>query len=66
MEDMVRKLSPNAFYRIRDPGNFHAAVRIDVELLLSNQAYLSLTTVIVCCLDALAAGRPGKSESRKI
>lgn len=31
-------------------------MRSDVELLRSHRAYLSLTTVIVCCLDALAAG----------
>jgi hypothetical protein len=53
---MVRKLSPEGFYKIRDPKNFHAAMRADVELLLSKRAYLSLTTVIMCCLDALAAG----------
>jgi hypothetical protein len=53
---MVRKLLGDTFYRIRDPRNFHAAMRADVNLLHSNQAYLSLTTVLVCCLDALAAG----------
>jgi hypothetical protein len=53
---MVRKLSPERFYRVRDPKNFYAAMRADVELLLSKRAYLSLATVIMCCLDALAAG----------
>src|SRR2546430_10749891 len=61
---MVRKLSPEGFYQIRDPKNFHAAMRADVELLLSKRAYLSLTTVIVCCLDALAAGS-GKATRGK-
>ena len=53
---MVMKLSANNFYRIRDPKNFYAAMRADIELLRSSRRYLSLTTVIVCCLDALAAG----------
>jgi len=55
-DSMVRKLPVKTFYRIRDPQNFYAAMRADVDLLRSNRAYLSLTTVIVCCLDALAAG----------
>ena len=61
---MVRKLSPEDFYQIRDPKNFHAAMRADVELLLSKRAYLSLTTVIMCCVDALAAGS-GKATRGK-
>ena len=52
---MARKLQPETFYRIRDPKNFHAAMRNDIELLHSKRAYVSMTTVIVCCLDALAA-----------
>jgi hypothetical protein len=61
---MVRKLSVETFYRIRDPKNFCAAMRADVKLLSSNRAYLSLTTVVVCCLDALAAG-PGEATRGK-
>jgi hypothetical protein len=64
---MTRKLPRATFYRVREPKNFHAAMRSDVRLLHSHRAYLSLTTVIVCCLDALAAGSgkatPGKFES---
>ncbi len=64
---MVRKLPVNTYYRIRDPKNLYAAMRADVALLLTNRAYLSLTTVILCCLDALAAGTgkatPGKFKS---
>jgi hypothetical protein len=61
---MVRKLPLNTFYRIRDPQNFYAAMRADIDLLWSNRKYLSLTTVIMCCLDALAAGS-GKATPRK-
>jgi hypothetical protein len=52
---MVLKLPADSLYKIRDPQNFRAAIRADVELLRSNRAYLSLTTIIMCCLDALAA-----------
>jgi hypothetical protein len=34
----------------------YSAMRRDVALLRDNKCYVSLTTVIVCCLDALAAG----------
>ena len=58
--------SPGDLYHIRDPKNFHAAMRDDVNLLLNNKRYLALTTVIMCCIDALAAGTgyadPGKFE----
>ena len=55
--------SPNDVYRVRAPKNFYAAMRADVELLLENQRYLALTTVIMCCLDALAAD-PGDTRRR--
>jgi len=61
---MVRKLTANSFYKIRDPYNFYKAMREDVTLLQSHKKYLSLTTVIVCCLDALAAGS-GKATRAK-
>src|SRR5437660_10556076 len=53
---LVLKLPADSFYKIRDPQNFKTAIRADVELLHSNRAYLSLTTIIMCCIDALAAG----------
>jgi hypothetical protein len=61
---MTRKIPADKFYRIRDPKNFYAAMRSDIELLHKHRAYLSLTTVIFCCLDALAAGS-GKASSGK-
>jgi hypothetical protein len=53
---MAVNLPAKGFYSIRAPQNFKAAIRADVELLHSNKAYLSLTTIIMCCIDALAAG----------
>jgi hypothetical protein len=61
---MVRKLPPENFYNIRDPKHFYAAMRADVELLLANRRYLSLTTMIVCCLDALAADRGAATRGK--
>src|SRR5262245_39208422 len=52
---MVRKLPPDTFYSIRDPNNFYRAMRDDVAFLHKHRKYLSLTTVLVCCLDALGA-----------
>ena len=61
---MGRKLPSRDSYRIRDPKNFHAAMRDDLKLLHSNRAYVSMTTVIMCCLDALAA-ESGKATRGK-
>ena len=56
--------SPKNVYRIRAPGNFYVAMRADVKLLLENKRYIALTTVIMCCLDALAAD-PGDAGRGK-
>lgn len=53
---MVQRIPSKALYKSRDPKNFQTAMQSDVKLLLSNRAYVSLTTIIMCCLDALAAG----------
>jgi len=39
-------------------------MRDDIKLLFSNKRYVSMTTLIVCCMDALA-GYPGKADKRK-
>jgi hypothetical protein len=61
---ITRSFPVDEIYRIRDPKNFYAAMRSDVELLHKHKAYVSLTTVIVCCLDALGAdsGRATKGK----
>src|SRR5437868_4732444 len=54
---MLRNFSsPQDVYRIHAPQNFYVAMRDDVQLLLQNKRYLALTTVMMCCIDALAAG----------
>jgi len=53
---MTKQLQTKTHYRIRDPNNFYTEMHRDVSLLMDKQAYVSLTTVIVCGLDALAAG----------
>jgi hypothetical protein len=53
---MIRQIPADKFYRIRDPKNFYSAMRHDVKLLHKHRAYVSLATVVVCCLDALGAG----------
>jgi hypothetical protein len=61
---MAQRLPPESLYRIREPRNFYAAMRSDVKLLHSHRAYVSLTTIIVCCLDALAAGSGRASRGK--
>jgi hypothetical protein len=61
---MPRKIPSKDVYLIRDPRNFHDAMRSDIKLLHDNRAYVSMTTIIMCCLDALAAG-PGKATRGK-
>jgi hypothetical protein len=61
---MAITLSPNAFYQIRDPQKFYSAMRDDINRLRSHKKYLSLTTIIVCCLDALAAGSGEAKKSK--
>ena len=61
---MAHKLPLESLYRIRDPKNFYSAMHADIELLWTNRRYVSLTTVIVCCLDALAADS-GDATRRK-
>jgi len=61
---MLPTIPAARLHRIRDPGNFHRTMREDVELLSSHGAHMSLTTVIMCCIDALAAG-PGDASRAK-
>ena len=61
---MVKHLPASAWYKIKDPKNYYVAMHNDIELLRNNARYTSCMTVIMCCLDALAAGTgdasPGK------
>ena len=61
---MVKTRLSKPPYRILDPKNFYNDMRKDVKLLREHKAHMSLTTVILCCLDALAAGS-GKAEKPK-
>jgi hypothetical protein len=61
---MPRRIPKDAWYTINDPKNFYAAMAADVRLLFEHRAYLSLTTIIVCCLDALAAEKADASKPR--
>lgn len=61
---MIRKLESDRYYRIRDRENFHPAMRSDVELLHFHRRYVSLATIIVCCLDAIAAGSAEASRPK--
>lgn len=53
---IVKKLPKSAFYDIKARDNFYKAMRGDVTLLQENCSYTTCTTLVLCCLDALAAG----------
>lgn len=61
---MPHRIPADKLHRIRDPKNFIRQMIEDVELLHSHRASMSLSTVIVCCIDALAAGN-GKASRGK-
>ena len=58
----LRELPAESGYSIRDPKNFKRDVRDDVQLLHSNRRYISLSTIIACSIDALAADTGGATR----
>lgn len=54
---VTKKIASNAIYSIKDPGNFYPTIRREVQLLYDNRCYTTCTVVIMCCLDAFAAGK---------
>src|SRR4030067_1847261 len=61
---MTKKIPIGAFFDIGKVENRLSTMRRDVELLRDNAAYTTCTTVILCYLDALAAGK-GRATSGK-
>lgn len=53
---MFKKISLPTSYRIKAPEHFCAVMARDVALLRDRGSYETCTTVILCCIDALAAG----------
>ena len=58
------KISLPASYSIKAPEHFYAVMSSDVALLRDQGSYETCTTVILCCIDALAAG-PGDANPNK-
>ena len=52
---MTTKLPRSNVYNVRAPGNFYSAMRRDIALLLGHASYTTCTTVVLCCIDAIAA-----------
>lgn len=61
---MTEKISLPASYSINAPEHFYAVMCHDVALLRDQGSYETCTTVILCCIDALAAG-PGDAHRNK-
>lgn len=60
---MTKRLPSSSYYSIRAAENFYRDMRHDVELLRDHGRHTTCTTVILSCLDALAAG-PGEASAR--
>ena len=61
---MTKKLSLPESYSIKAPEHFYSVMGSDVALLREKGSYETCTTVILCCIDALAAG-PGDANPKK-
>ena len=61
---MTTKISLPASYSIKAPEHLYAVMGHDVALLRDKGSYETCMTVILCCIDALAAG-PGDANQRK-
>ena len=61
---MTRKLPLSAYYKIKDPKHYYTAMHSDIQLLHENGRYTTCMTVIMCCFDALAAGK-GEASAGK-
>jgi hypothetical protein len=62
---MTKKISLPASYRIKAPEHFYAVMGRDVALLRDKGSFETCTTVILCCIDAIAA-EPGDADPKKI
>jgi hypothetical protein len=61
---VVKILTPERHYKIRDPKNVYRAMHNDIKHLLTKRMFVSLSIVIFSCLDALAAGS-GRADRTK-
>jgi len=61
---MTTKISLPASYSIKAPEHFYTVMDHDVALLRDQGSYETCMTVILCCIDALAAG-PDDADRNK-
>jgi hypothetical protein len=61
---MTKKISLPASYRIKAPEHFYTVMGRDVALLRDKGSFETCTTVILCCIDAIAA-EPGDADPKK-
>ena len=61
---LVVRLPKTAIYQIKSPGTLYVGMVRDVDLLFNQPAFTSCATLIVCFIDALAAGT-GKASKPK-
>jgi hypothetical protein len=61
---MTKKISLPASYRIKAPEHFYTVMGHDVALLRDKGSFETCTTVIFCCIDAIAAGAGDAARSK--
>ncbi len=55
-ELMTEKIPKTAFYNIKAREHYIPAMRRDVQLLREHTSWTTCMTVVLCCIDTLAAG----------
>lgn len=60
----VKRLPRSAHYSIKAPRHLFRDMRRDVALLRKHGRYVSCTTIVLCCLDALAADSGGATRGK--
>lgn len=61
---MTNKILLPASYSIKAPEHLYSVMGHDVALLRDKGSYESCTTLILCCIDALAAGPDDANPSK--
>jgi len=61
---MTKKLPKSAYFSIKAPRNLYPAMRRDVQLLREHTSWTTCVTVVLCCIDAIAAGAGDASPSK--
>lgn len=60
----MKRIAKGSYFSIKAPRHFYSIMRRDVQLLRDHTSWTTCVTVVLCCIDAIAAG-DGKASSGK-